>query len=302
MQFFAKSFQFFINCKDNHKAWQGFEVFLHGTIMELIRLYCAEAKSNSTPLGFLQWQHNCTNPTLKMVLHLTLTIGLGIYVQRIGDRNNDVKCSNAGRYKFLGMFYGFNHPIYREVEYTELKNSVLYPQEVATLRNRNITFRGKKSTSRTAHQGGDFKLEERIKSMKRIAPKGKVTKETWVEISRSVDNVGDVVDHGRNLLNYSDSGAALFTDVTSELVEYRAILRHSNYLRSDSERAVNTDGQILNPCMNDLRQALEEKRKEYFELAKTVNLENIKYDNLQTAHGSVIEELLYQVHHDADDE
>ena len=99
-----KSFQYFINCKDNHKAWQGFEIFLHGTIMELIHLYCAETTTKPTPFGFMEWQHNVKNPTLRLVCHLTLTIGLAIYVQRIGDRNNDVRCSNAGRMKFTTQY------------------------------------------------------------------------------------------------------------------------------------------------------------------------------------------------------
>ena len=34
----AKSYQYFLDCKDNHKAWQSFEIFLHGSIMELIRI------------------------------------------------------------------------------------------------------------------------------------------------------------------------------------------------------------------------------------------------------------------------
>ena len=95
----AKAYKYFVQCKDNHKSWQALEVFLHGTIMELIRVYCIDC-SNPTPLGFLQWQANITNPILKLVCQLTLNIGLGIYIQRVGDRNNDEKCSEAGRLRF----------------------------------------------------------------------------------------------------------------------------------------------------------------------------------------------------------
>ena len=34
-----KSYNFFLNCKDTHKAWQAFEILLHCTIMEIIKLY-----------------------------------------------------------------------------------------------------------------------------------------------------------------------------------------------------------------------------------------------------------------------
>ena len=49
-----KLFDYFIQCKDNHKAWQAFDIFLNGTIMELIRIYCAETDDTPTPYGFLE--------------------------------------------------------------------------------------------------------------------------------------------------------------------------------------------------------------------------------------------------------
>lgn len=62
-------------------------------------------------------------------------------MQRIGDRSNDFRCSHAGRMKALDLFYGFNHPIYREVEYNDLANSVRAPKAIEALRRRNISFR-----------------------------------------------------------------------------------------------------------------------------------------------------------------
>ena len=37
-----KLFDDFINCKYNHRAWQASDIFFDGTIMELIRIYCAK--------------------------------------------------------------------------------------------------------------------------------------------------------------------------------------------------------------------------------------------------------------------
>ena len=53
-RFSPKSFQYFINCKDNHKSGQGFDIFLQSTIMELVHLFCANTTSVPTPLGFLE--------------------------------------------------------------------------------------------------------------------------------------------------------------------------------------------------------------------------------------------------------
>ena len=61
-----KSFDYFIQCKDNHKAWQASE-----------------------------WQSTLENPILLLISELTLNIGLRIYVNRVGERNNDYR-SQAG--------------------------------------------------------------------------------------------------------------------------------------------------------------------------------------------------------------
>ena len=102
--------------------------------------------------------------------------GLGIYIQRTGDRNNDIEVSNAGRYKFFDVFFGFKHPIYREVEYRELQNKVLNPQPIKEMLDNNVTFSTTESMSKC--QGGDFILEEKIKKQKGIAPKGIVNSKT----------------------------------------------------------------------------------------------------------------------------
>ena len=112
--------------------------------------------------------------------------------------------------KCIDMFYGFNHPIYREVEYSDLRNKVLYPEVVKELRKRNISFCEINSTQNTNHQFGDFKLEERVKSMKMMAPKGSITAETWQRIARSHDKVNNIVDHAMDLLNFNNEERSLY--------------------------------------------------------------------------------------------
>ena len=48
-----KAYDYFLNCKDNHKAWQSFEIILHGTIEEMIRLFLTEFNGEVTILNFL---------------------------------------------------------------------------------------------------------------------------------------------------------------------------------------------------------------------------------------------------------
>ena len=135
-----KAYDYFINCKDNHKTWQTFEILLHGTTKELIQLYFDRTASNPSVLGFLDWITNTENATLKAVSQLILGYGLSIYILRISDRNNDICTSDTGRYKFFDLFYAFKHPIYREVEYRDLCNKVIHPNEVYNLLSENITF------------------------------------------------------------------------------------------------------------------------------------------------------------------
>ena len=118
---------------------------------------------------------------------------LGVYIQRIGHRNNDIEVSNAGRYTFFDVSFGFKYPIYREVEFRKLRNKVLYPQPIKEMLDNNVTFSTTESMSKC--QGGDFVLEEKIKKQKGIAPKGIVNSKTWQKISRSIDKVEHVTDN-----------------------------------------------------------------------------------------------------------
>ena len=136
--------------------------------------------------------------------------------------------------KCIDMFYRFNHPIYREVEYSDRRNKVLYPDVVKELRKQNISFSEIHSMQNTNHQFGDFKLEERVKSMKRMAPKGSITAETWQRIARSHDKVNNVVDHAMDLLNFNDEERSRFVNIGNEVVKWRALLHHSKYLRSNT--------------------------------------------------------------------
>ena len=171
------AYNYFISCSDTHKTWQAFEICTHGIVLELIHLYAESTRDSPlTAIGFLKWQRNSTSATLRMIFSLVLTYGLGIYTQRVGDRNNDATISNAGRYSFLDFFYGFNHPIYQEIEYRDLRNKIIYPPEIRAQLEENITFSN--STHPSRGQGGDFILEQKVKKQKMLSPKGPIKKLT----------------------------------------------------------------------------------------------------------------------------
>ena len=193
--------------------------------------------------------------------------------------------------KCIDMFYGFNHPIYREVKYSDLRNKVLYPEVVKELKKRNISFSEIHSMKNKSHQFGDFKLEERVKSMKRMAPKSDIRAETWQRIARSHDKVNNVVDHAMDLLNFNDEERSRFVNIGNEVVKWRALLRHSKYLRSNTESFVGIYGDNLNSDLLGITQKLENKRREYLRIAIHTPLENIRYDNIKVISSNIMDEI-----------
>ena len=62
-----KACNYFLNCKDNHKAWHSFEILLHGTMEEMIQLFLTKFIAEVTMLNFLEWITNTENNSLKLL-------------------------------------------------------------------------------------------------------------------------------------------------------------------------------------------------------------------------------------------
>ena len=56
---------------------------------------------------------------------------------------------------------------------------MLYPDIVKQGQKINVSFSDLKSIQNGDHQSADFKLEQNVKSLKRITPKVNVSSETW---------------------------------------------------------------------------------------------------------------------------
>ena len=90
----------------------------------------------------------------------------------------------------------------------------------------NNSFCDLYSTQNTYHQFGNFKLEGRVNSMKRMAPKGTITAETWQRVARSHIEVNNVVDHAIDLLNFSDDERSRFVNTGNKVVKWSQPFRH----------------------------------------------------------------------------
>ena len=84
-------------------------------------------------------------------------------------------------------------------------------------------------------------------SLKRIAPKGNVSSETWQKIARSHNKAKSILDHAMNLLNFTDYKRGRNVNIDKEIVKWWALLRHSKCLKSTSNSLVG----IYSDCLSD---------------------------------------------------
>ena len=108
------------------------EIFCYGTALDMIHTYVNECQDQPSYYNHKNWY-----------------------------RNNDVKVHEAGRYKFMDLFFGFNHPIYQEIEYRELSQKIVMPAEILEQRNKNLTYTISEKEGK--HQVGDFILEGKVR-------------------------------------------------------------------------------------------------------------------------------------------
>ena len=288
-----KAYKYFVDCKDNHKAWQSFEILLHGVILKLLELYRNSTCETPATLGFLNFVSETENATLSLISEIFLSFGLAIYKQRIGDQNNDFTVSNAGRYEFFYLFYAFNHPIYHKVEYRGLKNKVIYPEEIKNIFNENITFSATDITGKCL--GGDFILEGKIKKQKNIACKGAVTAKTWQKIWHSIERVDDIVENTKSQLGIFDIPLSRNILLTREISEWQAVLCLSSFLNGEKNTVItNIYNKKLSNDLVDFTNTVSEKRNWFFKKALNAPLENVTYRNLSIKPDQLLENFLYK--------
>ena len=60
----------------------------------------------------------------------------------------------------MDIFFGFNHPVYQEIEHRDLRQKTIMPAEVLKRYNKSLTFTISEKEGK--HQAGDFMLEEGV--------------------------------------------------------------------------------------------------------------------------------------------
>ena len=66
-----ETYDYFLDCKDTHKIWHIFEILLHGTIMDIMKMikwYLGVVMCSHVPVIYcLRWQANASNINLKVL-------------------------------------------------------------------------------------------------------------------------------------------------------------------------------------------------------------------------------------------
>ena len=85
LHFHAQRHKYFADCKDNHKAWQSFEILFHDVILELLEFYRNSTCETPTSLGSLNFVSETENATLSLTSEIFLIFALGIDIHGIDD-------------------------------------------------------------------------------------------------------------------------------------------------------------------------------------------------------------------------
>ena len=263
------AYSYFIEAKDTHKSYQALLVLLEGTACEMCRLFLKDQNDfPKTAQGFLNWCSENSNETFSFVYQIIFNFALAIYVQKVGVRMNNWNLIDAGRMKFLPLFYSFNHPIYQEVEYRDLCNRAMYPNTISDVLESQSCFNI--SSLPMNHQGGDFCLENKIKAHKLIAPKGKISQQMWKTLSRGLDEVEMIHNTAKDMLNLDNNNRYRDEDLYDEITTWRSVLRLSGMLeKNHAENAIkNIYDDLLSMELDDFTLNTQEKMDKYWQLAQ----------------------------------
>ena len=165
----------------------------------------------------------------------------------------------------MELFYGFNHPIYQEIEFRDLKQKCIMPEEIRIQRKQNLTYTISEGKG-GKHQGGDFVLEGKVKRQKMLASKGVDTYRMWRTASRGLHSIIEVTAAANDKLGYHDIDGDRNVNLSYEILRFRALLRHTKYLtkHAGQQNAYSMYGEPLSIDVLDLGKDCEKNMETYF--------------------------------------
>ena len=119
----------------------------------------------------------------------------------------------------------FNHPIYQEIEYRDLRQKVIMRSIVKKQRTENLTYTISKNPNK--HQGGNFILEGTVRRQKMLASKGVDLEKMWREVARSLNDIDKVSKILNETLRLHEVGGSRNVNIKFEILCWQALLQHT---------------------------------------------------------------------------
>ena len=218
-------------------------VLIAALAKELIHTFVLYQRSKGGPIDsktFFDWyKSNVKNYNYLFAWRICFTflLAFNLYTQSV--RKNNHQHMIAARSAFAPLFYGRNHPRYREVHLRDMMDRVQCPDDIKKDIEEHETF--SVSGANNKGQGADFIHEEVNRAVKALLPPGAVTANTWTKVCRKADQLSKMKAKCLNSSGiHSTSGNKAPQKHDHEETMFRREIRHSRILESPCEEVTMT--------------------------------------------------------------
>ena len=177
---------------DHHKLWQILEISYLSLTDELLLPYvrnCISQCTTPTIKGYWEYCENIANPNYCYIQQMVFNFLHALMLFKKGCRNNSPEHIVAAKNRMSVLFFGWNHPNYREIVHYDLKQYMRYPLSLKEVVLGCLT--ASRGNNIGHYQGGDALLEEINKEAKEWMI-GVLTEAQWERSFRNLDSISKV--------------------------------------------------------------------------------------------------------------
>ncbi len=252
-----KAKNFILKCKDHHLSWQLVLAFFAAALRELVHPYVRRSETTDyTSTGFLKYYKTTLSsiPNYAYLYMQACRFGLAIINFRIAVRRNNSDLLLCAKYHTKELFFGRNHPHYRNIEIFDSLQRAMMPPDVKKVWDdySSVTVSNNFSTG----QDLDFILEEKNRALKQYVPKGSVPSDTlWQNICRDLEPLEKIRKctlECLGLVSPNEKGPRPL-DLDSAVTKLRQVFRP--YLQAATSTAFTSLGE--KPLLNDMLSFIE---------------------------------------------
>ena len=182
------------NGVDHHRSRQIISTLLNAFSKELIRPFVLEQRRKGEDADvnkYFEWlRGEVKDPNYIFAWRVCFTFLLAFQLYTESVRKNNHEHMLAARSAFAPLFYGRNHPRYRELHLRDMLDRVQCPDELKEDIKQYESF----SVSGVVNkgQGADFVHEEVNRTVKALLLPGAVTASIWTKVCRKADTLSEM--------------------------------------------------------------------------------------------------------------